>query len=119
MLNDLGITLSKLNTFFCDNKSAIAIAENSVFHKRTKHIEIDCHIVREKAHQGLIKLMYIAFANQIADGFTKPLPLPQFSQFTSKLGLQDLYAPGRGGGVSKIASNKGVQVQLKVRNDSA
>lgn len=33
---------------FCNNKTAIQIAENPIFHEWTKHIEIDCHFVREK-----------------------------------------------------------------------
>lgn len=109
LLNDLGTMLARPATLFCDNKSAIAISENSVFHEGTKHIEIDCHIVtQEKAHQGLIKLMYNSSNIQIADGFNKPLPLPQFNQFISKLGHQNLYAPGygRGEGVSKIVGSK-------------
>nr|GMC64380.1 uncharacterized protein LOC109159653 [Ipomoea batatas] len=48
LFKDLQIQLSKPATLFCDNKSAIAIDENYVFHERTKHIDIDCHIVREK-----------------------------------------------------------------------
>ncbi|XP_031131940.1 uncharacterized protein LOC116033327 [Ipomoea triloba] len=51
LLHDLQITPNKPATLFCDNKSAVAIAENHVFHERTKHIEIDCHIVREKLSQ--------------------------------------------------------------------
>ncbi|XP_019155956.1 PREDICTED: uncharacterized protein LOC109152764 [Ipomoea nil] len=91
LLNDLHVSLDKPATVFCDNNSAIAIAENFVFHERTKHIEIDCHIVRQKVQQGLVKLLSVSSSNQIADGFTKPLPFPQFDKFTSKLGLQNFY----------------------------
>ncbi|XP_019186505.1 PREDICTED: uncharacterized protein LOC109181210 [Ipomoea nil] len=97
LLSDLQMKMKKPAAVFCDNKSAIAIAENSVFHERTKHIEIDCHLVREKVSQGLIKLLSVSSSNQTADGFTKPLPIPQFQLFTSKLGTQDLYAPTYGG----------------------
>ncbi|XP_019190736.1 PREDICTED: uncharacterized protein LOC109185208 [Ipomoea nil] len=93
LLKDLQVELSRPTAVFCDNKSVVAIAENSVFHETTKHIEIDCHIIREKLTQGLVKLLSISSSNQVADGFTKALPTAQFHLFLSKLGIQDLHAP--------------------------
>uniref|UniRef100_A0A2N9I834 Integrase catalytic domain-containing protein n=1 Tax=Fagus sylvatica TaxID=28930 RepID=A0A2N9I834_FAGSY len=46
LLQDLGIDCSTVVPIHCDNRSAIQIAHNDVFHERTKHIEIDCHFVR-------------------------------------------------------------------------
>nr|GMD47395.1 uncharacterized protein LOC109174442 [Ipomoea batatas] len=63
---------------------------------RTKHIEIDCHVVRQKVHEGVIKLLSIPSHKQIADGFTKALAKPLFDNFHDKLGLQDLHAPAYG-----------------------
>ncbi|XP_019161991.1 PREDICTED: uncharacterized protein LOC109158510 [Ipomoea nil] len=93
LLYDLQVELIRHAAIFCDNKSAIAIGENHVFHERTKHIEIDCHIVCEKVSQGLVKLLSISSSGQIADGFTKALPISLFQNFVSKLGTQDLHAP--------------------------
>ena len=61
---------------FCDNLSSIRVAENHVFHARTKHIEVHYHYIREKILEGEIKI-----DEQTADILTKSLNKAKFEKF--------------------------------------
>ncbi|XP_020684500.1 uncharacterized protein LOC110101076, partial [Dendrobium catenatum] len=85
LLTDFGIHQNTPTTIYCDNTSAIALANNPVFHARTKHIEIDHRFVRDHILQGNIRLFPISTTDQIADIFTKPLSTPRFHHLRLKL----------------------------------
>ncbi|GAU43620.1 hypothetical protein TSUD_185130 [Trifolium subterraneum] len=96
LLQDFKIAHTEPIILYCDNNSALHIAANPVFHERTKHIEIDCHVVRDKVQNDLIHLLPVSSKEQVADILTKPLHPGPFNALHAKLGMIDIFSSLRG-----------------------
>ncbi|GKD49303.1 cysteine-rich receptor-like protein kinase 8 [Tanacetum coccineum] len=66
LLKDSGIKDLGPVDLKCDNQAAIYIAANSIFHARTKHIEVDCQYVRDQVKAGTVKPSYVSSKAQVA-----------------------------------------------------
>ncbi|CAK9833101.1 Retrovirus-related Pol polyprotein from transposon TNT 1-94 [Anthophora retusa] len=73
ILNDLNIKCESV-PISIDNQSAIKLANNSKYHKRSKHIDIRFHFIRDVVSEREIEIKYVMSKKQLADLFTKPLP---------------------------------------------
>ncbi|KAG7545539.1 Reverse transcriptase RNA-dependent DNA polymerase [Arabidopsis suecica] len=93
ILKDLHIKMESQAKLFCDNKSATYIANNAVFHERTKHVEIDCHITRDQVKNGFLKVLHVDTGNQLADILTKPLHPGLFHSLLNRMSISSLFSP--------------------------
>ena len=85
LLQELLCVVPKATIVYCDNVSAVYLSVNPVHHRRTKHIELDIHFVREQVALGKVHLLHVPTTQQFADVMTKGLPTPVFEEFRSSL----------------------------------
>ena len=73
-----------------DNQGAICLANNPTGHKRTKHIDVRHHFIREQIENKTISLAYIKTTEMTADLLTKALPRIAFQRLRGSLGLENM-----------------------------
>ncbi|KAI3523163.1 hypothetical protein L1887_01220 [Cichorium endivia] len=93
LLKELDLEQSGPTQMFCDNLAVKHIANNPVFHERTKHVEMDCYFVRERVESKEVKPIHIDTRSQVADLLTKALGAKQLQFLLDKLGICNLHAP--------------------------
>ncbi|CAM8997452.1 unnamed protein product [Rhodiola kirilowii] len=101
LLEDLHVAIPTPIPLYCDNSAALHIAKNPVFHERTKHVEVDCHLVRQLVSKGFVEPRSIHTSDQPADFFTKPVSSDVLLHLCSKLGVSNfLHTPRLRGGIT-------------------
>jgi hypothetical protein len=94
ILEDIGEKQEESLLLHCDNKSAIAMAKNPVFHSRTRHINIKHHFIRSVIEDGDVQLVFCSSQDQLADIFTKALPRGRFQQLREAMGVREQHIKG-------------------------
>nr|GFB89357.1 copia protein [Tanacetum cinerariifolium] len=75
---------------FIKEQAAIAISCNPVQHSTTKHIDVRYHFIKEKVEKGIVELFFVGTEYQLADLFTKALPVERFKYLVRRLGMRCL-----------------------------
>lgn len=79
ILNEVNGFIAEPVTIYSDSQSAISLVKNEMVNRRTKHIDVRHHFIREAAANGLIDIVHLAGSAMIADIMTKPLPAIKFN----------------------------------------
>ena len=90
ILEDIGEPQMKANPLMCDNKLAIDMTKNPVYHSRTKHIFIKHQFIRDAIEDEEVEIQYLKTEDQVANIFTKVFPRNKFQYFRELLGVQNM-----------------------------
>jgi hypothetical protein len=93
LLAELKVDQRAQMKLWCDNKSAISIANNPVQRDRTKHIEIDRFFIKEKLNSELLELGHVSTRDQAADCLTKGLNSLDLARGCDKMGFNGYLSP--------------------------
>nr|GFB73401.1 retrovirus-related Pol polyprotein from transposon TNT 1-94 [Tanacetum cinerariifolium] len=88
-LTDYGFHFDKIPMYY-DSKAAIVISYNPVQHLHTKHIDIRYHFIKENVKKGIVELFFVGTEYQLADLFTKALPVERFEYLVRRFGMRCL-----------------------------
>jgi hypothetical protein len=81
---------------YCDNISSILLANNPIYHAKTKHIKVHYHFIREKVLAKEIDLIHVSTKDQVANIFTKALGTNKLRKFRKMLGVLEMDLSLRG-----------------------
>jgi hypothetical protein len=90
LLSNLGQSVDAPVVIYCDNIGSIPLANNLVYHARTKHIEVQYHFIREKVIAKEIDLIHVSTEDQVVDIFTKALSTDKLKKFRKMLGVLEV-----------------------------
>jgi hypothetical protein len=89
LIDELFDREAEVPTLLVDNKAAIQLCKNLVFHDRSKHIELKYHYIREQLEKGRT-VEYIGTSDQLADIFTKSLGRVKFQELRGRIGVVEI-----------------------------
>jgi hypothetical protein len=96
LLSDLGHSVDAVVVIYYDNISSILLANNPVYHGRTKHIKVHYHFIRKKVIAKEINLIHVSTKDQVADIFTKALGTDKLKRFGKMFGVLEVDLSLRG-----------------------
>ena len=92
ILDDLKIHYTQPIIIRCDNKSAISLAHDPVYHDRIKHVNIDRFYIQDHLERGILKTEHVDSEEQSVDIFTKGLPTKTMQYLVHKLGMSNIHS---------------------------
>jgi hypothetical protein len=96
LLSDLEQSMDVPVVIYCDDISSILLANNPIYHARTKHIEVHYHFIREKVLAKEIDLIHVSTEDQVVNIFTKALSIDKLKKFQQMLGILEVDLSLRG-----------------------
>jgi len=88
LLLELQCTIIKTTLVYCYHVSHVYLLGNHIQHQHIKHIEMDIHFVGEKVAKDQVHVLHVPSRYQIADIFTKGLPLQLFDDCRDSLNIR-------------------------------